>query len=92
MKTRRAVTAVVGIGMFILLPGCPTALPPLPPDIGGLEAEDFELISLNGFDPEDNRVDINDYAWSMEYFHPDGDVPAYVYVGTGNDMIGLIYQ
>ena len=92
MKTGRVVTAVVGIGMFILLPGCPTALPPLPPDIGGLEAEDFELISLNGFDPEDNRVDINDYAWSMEYFQPDGDVPAYVYVGTGNDMIGLIYQ
>jgi hypothetical protein len=67
-------------------------MPPQLNDVGGLEAEDFELISLNGFDPADNVVDINDYAWSMEYFVPDGQIEGYIYVGTGNDMIGLIYQ
>ena len=95
MLSRHTATIVAGTGFLTLLSGCPAPLPPLPPlpaGIGGLTAEDFELISLNGFDPEDNRVDINDYAWSMEYFEPDGEAPAYVYVGTGNDMIGLIYQ
>jgi hypothetical protein len=36
--------------------------------VGGLTAGDFEKISLNGFDPEDNAVDKNDYAWAIEYF------------------------
>jgi hypothetical protein len=92
MPLRQLVIILIGPGFLAFTPGCPAPLPPLPPDLGGLSAEDFELISLNGFDPEDNRVDINDYAWSMEHFEPDGDAPAYVYVGTGNDMIGLIYQ
>ena len=86
MQARQLTTTVFGFGFTFLLSGCPGALPPLPPDGGGLKAEDFELISLNGFDPEDNSADINDYAWSMEHFEPDGDAPAYVYVGTGNDM------
>jgi hypothetical protein len=75
----------------LLLTGC-CFLPTFPDDVGGLTAADFELISLNGFDPEDNAVDINDYAWSMEYFVPDGRDHGYVYVGTGNDVIGLVYQ
>jgi len=71
--------------------GC--SFPPVfPDDVGGLRADDFERISLNGFDPEDNAVDINDYAWSMDYFKADGYDTGHVYVGTGNDMIGLIYQ
>jgi hypothetical protein len=62
---------------------------PAPPEApGGLKAEDFKLISLNGFDPVDNAADKNDYAWSMEYFQPDGSDQGYVYVGTGNDMKG----
>lgn len=57
--------------------------------VGGLTAGDFEKISLNGFDPADNAIDKNDYAWSMEFFQPDGDEVGYVYVGTGNNMFGL---
>ncbi len=75
----------------LLLAGCCLA-PGLPEDPGGLKEADFKPISLNGFDPEDNAVDINDYAWSMEHFVPDGQDHGYVYVGTGNDMIGLVYQ
>ena len=92
MQVKQLLTTVAGLTLLVLLSGCPSPLPALPPDVGGLKADDFELISLNGFDPEDNRADINDYAWSMEYFEPDGDAPPYIYVGTGNDMIGLIYQ
>jgi hypothetical protein len=57
-----------------------------------LRSADFVLISENGFDAQDNAEDKNDYAWSMAYFEPDGADRGYVYVGTGNDMIGLIYQ
>lgn len=73
----------------LLLLGCAPSLPENP---DGLTAGDFELISLNGFDPEDNAIDKNDYAWAMAYFVPDGQETGHVYVGTGNDMIGLIYQ
>ena len=74
----------------VVLAGC--VPPEIQDDVGGLTADDFECISLNGFDPEDNEVDINDYAWSMESFQADGADRGDVYVGTGNDMIGLIYQ
>ena len=81
------------IGLGGLLPGCFETLPPEAPDaVGGLRAEDFEQVSLNGLDPQDNQIDLNDYAWSMEYFQPDGDAPAHVYVGTGNDLIGQVYS
>ena len=84
-----AMCLLIGFG---LVSGCFEMLPPEAPEgVGGLSAGDFERISLNGFDPEDNEVDLNDYAWSMEYFQPDGDAPAYLYVGTGNDLIGQIY-
>ena len=81
------------IGLGGLLPGCFETLPPEAPDaVGGLRAEDFEQVSLNGLDPQENQIDLNDYAWSMEYFQPDGDAPAHVYVGTGNDLIGQVYS
>jgi hypothetical protein len=76
VQARHLTAAVIGFGFTVLLSGCPGALPPLPPDVAGLKADDFELISLNGFDPEDNSVDINDYAWSMQHFEPDGDAAA----------------
>ena len=66
--------------------------PSIPEGVGGLEAGDFELISINGFETADNAVDMNDYAWSMAYFKPDNAQTGHVYVGTGNDMIGLMYQ
>lgn len=80
----------LSVSFFVCWAGCMGEAPP--EDGGGLTAEDFELISLNGLDPEDNAVDKNDYAWSAEYFQADGEAQGYVYVGTGNDMIGLIYQ
>lgn len=76
--------------LFISACGCPSVSSD--EDVGGFRAEDFKLISLNGFDPDDNAVDMNDYAWSMAYFQADGKDRGYIYVGTGNDMIGLIYQ
>jgi len=52
---------------------------------GGLAAEDFEQVALNGFDPEDQALDFNDYPWSMEYYAPEGKQgQGYVYVGTWN--------
>jgi hypothetical protein len=78
--------------LVILILACGSCGPDIPQGVGGLDADDFELISLNGFDPVDNELDINDYAWAMAYFQPDGADIGQVYVGTGNDMIGLIYQ
>ncbi len=70
-----------------LLSGCGCLSPP-PDDVGGLTAGDFEQISLNGFEPSDQEVDHNDYAWSMVYFQPDGG-SGFVYVGTGNNITGM---
>jgi hypothetical protein len=56
----------------------------------GLVARDFEKVSENGFDPSDNAADQNDYAWAMRYFQEDGAETGYVYVGTGNNIAGLI--
>lgn len=58
----------------------------------GFDRSDFTQISLNGFDPEDHAVDHNAYAWSMEYFVPDGAEAGHVYVGTGNDMTMLVVE
>ena len=88
---RNSVVLHVAPCVLLLLAGC-CFTPGFPDDVGGLKDADFERISLNGFDPEDNAADINDYAWSMEYFVPDGQDHGYVYVGTGNDVIGLVYQ
>jgi hypothetical protein len=82
----------IPIFAVVVLLALSTTSCPCPEPVGGLEEEDFRLISLNGFDPEDNDADLNDYAWSMEYFAADGKGEGHVYVATGNDMIGLIYQ
>lgn len=71
--------------------GCPSAEPPAE-QVGGLKSVDFKQISLNGFDPEDSAIDRNDYAWSMAWFQADGRPRGYVYVGTGNDITGLVFQ
>ncbi len=70
----------------LLLTGCPMLAQ------GGLTESDFELVSLNGFDPEDNARDLNDYAWSLEYFRADGAEEGFVYSGTGNNLIGLVFE
>lgn len=52
---------------------------------GGLSIDDFEQVALNGFDPQDQALDNNDYTWSMEHFVPDGgEGEGHVYVGTWN--------
>jgi hypothetical protein len=73
--------------MLVDVPGCGSTAP-----IGGLNSDNFRMISRNGFDPADHRRDFNDYAWSMTYFTPDGSEVGHVYCGTGNDMIGLVYE
>lgn len=82
--------------VIVLICLCPLACGPwlLEPsaEVGGLRSTDFEQINLNGFDPEDNAVDHNDYAWAMEYFQADGADQGFVYVATGNDMVGLMLQ
>lgn len=59
-------------------------------DVGGLSAEDFEPVSLNGFDPDDNQADKNSYAYSMEYFMADDAEEGHIYVGTGNNIFNLV--
>lgn len=86
----RCLAAVGGLAGLAASAGC--WAPPIPNDVGGLYADDFRPISQNGFDAADNERDLNDYAWSADYFTPDGEEKGHVYVGTGNDMIGLIYQ
>jgi hypothetical protein len=80
----------------ILCSGCIPAVqapPEIPgPEVGGLTAADFRLISQGGFDPADNEADRNDYAWAMEYFQADGADRGYLYVGTGNAMVSVVLQ
>jgi len=72
----------LSVVLCILMLGCPRGPEPAP---GGLAAEDFEMVSLNGFDPEDQALDHNDYPWAMEYFEPaEGKGAGYLYVGTWN--------
>lgn len=60
------------------------------PECSGLRAKDFTQVNVSGFDLVDDAADKNDYAYSMEYFKADGADTGYVYVGTGNNMSGLI--
>ena len=55
----------------------------------GFTRFDFVLVNENGFDAYDNAVDLNNYPWAMEYFVPDGADEGYLYVGTGNNIIGM---
>ncbi len=57
---------------------------------GGLTQRDFEKVNISGFDAEDQEIDHNDYAYSMEYFKADDAEDGYLYVGTCNNMGGLI--
>jgi hypothetical protein len=56
----------------------------------GLNASDFERVSENGFDEADNEADKNHYAWAMKYFQADNSETGGLYVGTGNNIAGLI--
>ncbi len=70
------------LGLCVLLVGCLRQPEPAP---GGLSAEDFEPVSMNGFDPAHQAQDQNDYPWAMTYYEPDGvKAPGYLYVGTWN--------
>jgi len=53
-------------------------------------SDDFEAISEYGFDPVDHEQDINTRPWSMAYFVPDGAEGGHVYVGTGNNLTGIM--
>lgn len=64
-------------GMFV--GQCPGPTPPV-----------FVQVSENGFDAEDNAIDFNHYAWAMRYFKPDDAETGRVYVGTGNNIAGLV--
>ncbi len=87
------------VGLIVLLcgvAGCPSPKPCQTgserPTSRGFDRRDFEQISDNGFDPEDNAADINAYAWSMEHFTPDGSDNGCIYVGSGNDMTTLVLE
>jgi hypothetical protein len=78
IKSRVILALALG-AMGILLPHC-----------GGLNEDDFKQVNVAGFDAEDNALDKNDYSYSMEYFKADGADDGYLYVGTCNNMGGLI--
>ncbi|MCC6153684.1 MAG: hypothetical protein IT367_07990, partial [Candidatus Hydrogenedentes bacterium] len=72
------------IGNLVIVLCCGMLLPQC-----GLRSADFVKISENGFDAEDNESDLNDYAWSMLWFQPDGAKEGHLYVGTGNNIFGI---
>jgi hypothetical protein len=49
----------------------------------------FERVAEPGFDDE-GRARLADSAWSMRYFQADGADTGYIYVGTDNNIVGLI--
>jgi len=81
---KRVGLVVCVLGVIVTMTGCPLLC-----GGGGLCEIDFVKISENGFSAEDNAIDENDYAWSIEYFVPDGADEGHVYVGTGNSIINL---
>lgn len=60
------------------------------PQCGSLGARDFVQVNISGFDTADDAVDKNSYSYAMEYFKPDGADTGHVYIGTGNNIGGLI--
>lgn len=54
------------------------------------EVGDFKRISYNGWESIDNLRDKNDYAWSMKFYQPDGGAEGQLYVGSGNNVLGLV--
>lgn len=84
---RRRLVRVLALGSIPLTMGM---LPPECVVFGGLNAWNFRQISENGFDPADEAEDKNSYSWAMEHFVPDGAESGHVYVGTGNNLGGLL--
>ena len=78
------------IRIFVLASIAACAMGALLPQCGSLSEGDFEQVNVSGFDTQDNAVDKNDYAYAMEYFRADEADDGYLYVGTGNNMGGLI--
>ncbi len=60
------------------------------PDCGGLTARDFTQVNVDGFCPADQEIDRNDYSYGMAYFKADDADEGHVYVGTGNNIAGLV--
>lgn len=83
---KRILKSLCMAGAILLLLGA------VPPSCSGLGFTrwDFEQINVSGFDPVDEAEDKNSYSWSMEYFVPDGQTEGSVYVGTGNNLGGLL--
>lgn len=54
--------------------------------IQGFSANDFSTIMEYGLGAEDFAQDHNEYAWSMDYFVPDGASEGFLYVGTCNNL------
>ncbi len=79
---------VIDSRVAFVLAACVLGL--LLPQCGGLTQKDFEQVNVPGFDAKDQESDNNDYAYSMEYFQADGAEEGYLYVGTCNNMGGLI--
>jgi len=87
------VISVIPMVLVLLVGGClPAGMsdPPAPP--GGLESDEFTLVSHGGFDWLDDLLDKNDYAWGMESFRGDEQSTGYIYVATGNAMVSLMSQ
>jgi hypothetical protein len=60
------------------------------PQCGSLSRSDFKQVNISGFDTLDDAVDKNSYSYAMEYFQADGADTGHVYIGTGNNIGGLI--
>jgi hypothetical protein len=77
---------LVGIGLFVVA-RWPQRLPSYASRVGpNLK---FEQVASPGFDDE-GRAHVADSAWSMRYFRPDGVAAGHLYVGTDNNIVGLV--
>lgn len=47
----------------------------------------FTKVASQGFDPNDNARDLNDYPWDMVFYQGDGASTGYLYCGTGNAVM-----
>jgi len=77
---------LVSIGLFVVT-RWPQRLPGYASQVGpNLE---FGQVASPGFD-EAGQARLADSAWSMRYFRPDGAAAGYLYVGTDNNIVGLV--
>jgi uncharacterized protein (TIRG00374 family) len=77
---------LVSIGLFVAA-RWPQRLPGYASQVG-LRLK-FEQVASPGFDAA-GRARLADSAWSMRYFQPDGAAAGHVYVGTDNNIVGLV--